>query len=226
MSLRYARRLELTLSRFFITGFAMAIMLALGNVFLANMAGSTVILGLSQGAYGIGGRHTRSNGVHPARAHYCLGIIGPIAASVLASHGILFARFYAILISVRLISLAVAGWSFHDFEREMSQEQESFKMGEHTGGEQRPSEAATNGANRLQGLKLAIRNRVTISGALFIFAYQGAEVSISGWVISFLLNYRSGTPAKVGYVTTYFWVCHACTPTLHYSVMHFHYSSE
>lgn len=35
----------------------MATTLALNNIFLANLAGSTAILGLSQGAYGIGGKH-------------------------------------------------------------------------------------------------------------------------------------------------------------------------
>jgi len=52
----------------------------------------------------------------------------------------------------------------------------------------------------------ALKNPVTIIGALFTFAYQGAEVSISGWVISFLITERSGDPAKVGYVTAGFWV--------------------
>lgn len=57
----------------------------------------------------------------------------------------------------------------------------------------------------MQELRRALSNRVTIIGALFIFAYQGAEVSISGWVISFLLDYRGSRPDKVGYVTAYFW---------------------
>lgn len=54
-------------------------------------------------------------------------------------------------------------------------------------------------------LKRAIGHRTTLLGALFIFAYQGAEVSISGWVISFLINYRNGDAAQVGYVTAGFW---------------------
>lgn len=67
--------------------------------------------------------------------------------------------------------------------------------------------SAENAASKLKNLKLALKNRVTIFGALFIFAYQGAEVSISGWFISYLINYRNGDPAKVGYVTAGFWVC-------------------
>jgi fucose permease len=65
--------------------------------------------------------------------------------------------------------------------------------------------SAENAASKLKNLKLALKNKVTIFGALFIFAYQGAEVSISGWFISYLINYRNGDPAKVGYVTAGFW---------------------
>jgi len=53
--------------------------------------------------------------------------------------------------------------------------------------------------------KKIISNKPTLLGALFIFAYQGSEVSISGWVISFLVTYRGGDPTKVGYVTSGFW---------------------
>ncbi|KAI4141067.1 MAG: hypothetical protein L6R39_005518 [Caloplaca ligustica] len=54
-------------------------------------------------------------------------------------------------------------------------------------------------------LKEALKNKTTLLGSFFIFAYQGAEVSISGWVISFLISYRHGTPSEVGYVTAGFW---------------------
>jgi fucose permease len=50
-----------------------------------------------------------------------------------------------------------------------------------------------------------VKNKVTLLGALFIFAYQGAEVSISGWIVSYLINYRDGDPAHVGYVSSGFW---------------------
>lgn len=40
---------------------------------------------------------------------------------------------------------------------------------------------------------------------MFLFAYQGAEVSISGWFISFLIEARHGDSHKVGYATAGFW---------------------
>lgn len=35
--------------------------------------------------------------------------------------------------------------------------------------------------------------------------YQGGEVAISGWVISYLIHYRKGDPSQVGNVTSGFW---------------------
>lgn len=54
-------------------------------------------------------------------------------------------------------------------------------------------------------LRKALKHKTTLLGSLLIFAYQGAEVSISGWVISFLIHYRHGKPAHVGYTTSGFW---------------------
>jgi fucose permease len=51
----------------------------------------------------------------------------------------------------------------------------------------------------------AVKLRIVLLGSTFIFAYQGAEVSISGWVISFLINTRGGDPSSVGYVSAGFW---------------------
>lgn len=144
---------------------------------------------------------------------HAIGIVSPIAASALVQRGILFSRFYAILIGLRCISLALVGWAFRNLEREAPQAQtiELISTAERTAREQMQAQAQSQQPpvqkqNSLQELRRALSNRVTLLGALFIFAYQGAEVSISGWVISFLLDYRGSSPDKVGYVTAYFWV--------------------
>lgn len=169
---------------YFLLGFATALNLALNNVFCANLANSTVILGAAQGSYGIG------------------GIVAPIIATSLVSHGIIWSRFYIITLGIRLCCLAFVGWAFWSYEREgptqfgnslevIASRQRAEEMGKPT---------------KMQLMRRALRHRVTIIGALFIFAYQGAEVTISGWVISYLINYRGGDPAHVGYVTSGFWV--------------------
>ncbi|OAA66782.1 major facilitator superfamily transporter [Niveomyces insectorum RCEF 264] len=47
--------------------------------------------------------------------------------------------------------------------------------------------------------------RVVLLGALFLFMYQGAEVSLAGWVTSFLIADRGAKEPGVGYVTAGFW---------------------
>jgi fucose permease len=69
----------------------------------------------------------------------------------------------------------------------------------------RTAQQAVRPTGQFSSMAKAVKNKVVLLGALFIFAYQGAEVSISGWVISFLLTFRNGNPASVGYVTAGFW---------------------
>ncbi|KAK8051897.1 hypothetical protein PG993_003282 [Apiospora rasikravindrae] len=64
------------------------------------------------------------------------------------------------------------------------------------------------GSSSRSAMFAAFKSKVVVLGALFIFAYQGAEVSISGWVISFLMTERPASgvdPSSIGYVTAGFW---------------------
>ncbi|KAL1652214.1 hypothetical protein SLS58_000341 [Diplodia intermedia] len=197
---------------FFLLGFGCAINLALNNVFCSGLARSTFILGLAHGSYGIG------------------GTVGPIAATALAASGVLWSRFYFLSVAVRVVCVVFNAWAFWNYEKENGDDgvTEAVPLTElgREGGRHAALEAGTDtGADRDQGnaqgeqqqhhttraksskrglLKQALRNRVTIVGALFIFMYQGAEVAIAGWVISFLIDYRGGNPAQVGYVTAGF----------------------
>ncbi|KAF1814143.1 MFS general substrate transporter [Eremomyces bilateralis CBS 781.70] len=164
---------------FFLFGYGMATNLALNNVFCANLADSSVILGLAHGSYGVG------------------GIVAPIIATTMVSNGMVWSRFYIITIAVRVIALIATGLAFRGYEADSpSQPQAALQtMASQQGGTTTPKSTILE----------AIKQRTTIMGALFLFAYQGAEVAISGWVISFLLDYRDGTPSSVGYVTAGFW---------------------
>lgn len=163
---------------YLLLGFGYALNLSLNNVFCANLANSTVILGAAHGSYGIG------------------GILAPIIATTMVSRGILWSRFFIITIGLRAICFFFAGWAFWSYEKEGVT---FFSNSLQEIASRQRSEAGE--PTKLQLLGRTIRNRTTLIGALFIFAYQGAEVSESGWFISFLINYRNGDPAKVGYVT-------------------------
>jgi fucose permease len=167
---------------FFLLGYGAAMNLALNNVYCANTHPSSVILGLAHGSYGVG------------------GIVAPIAGTALVSSGILWSRFYFLAVGLRICCIGFAAWAFWGYKEDS--EPTLLTALELTASRQAANEEATN---KFKDLKVALKSKVTIFGALFIFAYQGAEVSISGWIISYLIKYRDGDPAKVGYVTAGFW---------------------
>ncbi|TVY41049.1 Bypass of stop codon protein [Lachnellula subtilissima] len=170
---------------YFLLGIGMAINLAIGQVYCANLANNTVILGLYQGAYGIG------------------GTMAPLIATSMISRGYLWSRFYIILLSIAAFNLFFAAWAFWGYEKH---EDESDPTLPPPASEQsNRDQSSTTPGRRWSSMKTLLTDKATLFGALFIFAYQGAEVSISGWVISFLVQFRNGDPTKVGYVTAGFW---------------------
>jgi fucose permease len=162
-------------------GFGCATNLALNNIFCANLASSTVLLGIVHGAYGVG------------------GTVAPIMATAMVSNGILWSRFFLITIGLRIACFFFAGWAFQNYESEGINGCSNSLQETHS------RNTGTESTSKLRLLRRAISNKTTLIGALFIFSYQGAEVSESGWIISYLINDRSGDPAKVGYVTAGFW---------------------
>ncbi|KAH7016855.1 major facilitator superfamily domain-containing protein [Ilyonectria destructans] len=120
------------------------------------------------------------------------GIVGPlIATGIVTAADTVWTRYYILTLGIGAITTAVGLWSFWGYEAELSPAV-------------RARENAPSGS-MVQSMLSVAKLRVVLLGAIFIFAYQGAEVSISGWVISFLINTRDGDPASVGYVSSGFW---------------------
>lgn len=120
------------------------------------------------------------------------GTVGPLIATAFVSYGHGWNVFYFVTLGLAALNALVAYLTFRTYELDNPLNSSTAI----------PS-LPTPSKSRL--LKEALRNRTTILGSLFIFAYQGAEVSISGWVISFLISYRHSAPSRVGYVTAGFW---------------------
>ena len=178
---------------YFAAGFGFATILALNNVFCANVAPATTILGAFHGAYGIG------------------GTVAPLLATGIVNAGIKFSRFYAILLGIRILVGLSLGYTFWNWSNDTSSATNEMALNDRS--ERHERDEAVTGSTERSGneqrsssqLISALKIKVTLVGALFIFAYQGAEVSISGWVISFLITVRHGDPSKVGNVTAGFW---------------------
>ena len=119
--------------------------------------------------------------------------------------GLPWSRYYLLTFSIAILNLLFAGWSFWNYEAESSQalltavERTASRRQNFTGSTQ------IRELGQLASMLKAFKSKTVILGALFIFAYQGAEVSISGWIISFLISNRHGNPSAVGYVTSGFW---------------------
>lgn len=152
--------------------------LAICQVFCSNLANNTALLGAYQGAYGIG------------------GTIGPIIATALVSNGYVWSRYYFILLGIAIFNLAFGPWSFWNHERESITSLAATLP---------VATTQSSTKRKLKSFRVLMSHKPTVLGSLFIFAYQGAEVAISGWVISFLVQFRHGDPSKVGYVTSGFW---------------------
>jgi fucose permease len=163
----------------------MAINLAISQVFCASLANNTAIIGLYQGAYGIG------------------GMVSPLIATLMVSNGWVWSRFYILELGLAAFNLFFASWSFWDFEKESDPALPTPASDENIS-RQGTSRAKTL-SRRWQSFKTLSSNKPTLLGSAFIFFYQGAEVAISGWVISFLVQFRHGDPSKVGFVTSGFW---------------------
>ncbi len=127
--------------------------------------------------------------------HGCYGVgatVSPLlATAVVAKGGAPWSRFYLINLGLAAVILLLSTWSFRSYEKELSRD---IKHRE-----------SSNDESTLNGLLCTLRAKVVILGAIFIFAYQGAEVSISGWIISFLIDARDGDSQSVGYVSSGFW---------------------
>jgi len=87
--------------------------------------------------------------------------LAPIIAT-LVSRSSIWSNYYFIQLGLTLISLVAIGLSFRN---------------EH-------SESNARRGN----LAVAIRNRITWIAATFIFLYQGAEVALGGWLVTFMIQ--------------------------------------
>ncbi|KAI1434714.1 MFS general substrate transporter [Xylaria sp. CBS 124048] len=167
---------------YFVIGFGFALTLAIGNVFTANLQNGTILLGAMHGSYGIG------------------GTAGPLIATSIVSTvgGSAWNRYYILTLAMVLFNASLYLWSFWNYEKEMDSSVDTATL------------SSTRGATsalwaELATMSRAFKSRIVLLSATFIFAYQGAEVSISGWVISFLIAARGSRPSAVGSVTSGFW---------------------
>jgi MFS family permease len=134
----------------------MSINLAIGQVFCANLASNTVITGLFQGAYGLG------------------GTVAPLIATSMISRGYLWSRFYLTLLALAVFNLFLVAWAFWKYEAESDP-----TLPRSTANRTNRNNATSSSRRRWDSLRALLSHKTTVLGALFIFAYK-VRLSLTG----------------------------------------------
>lgn len=165
---------------YFFIGLGISVNLALCNIFCGSLLNSATALGAMHGSYGLG------------------GIAGPLVANAFVSAlHMVWSRYYLITLGLCMLNMVMALWAYRHFIDDHHHVAETVLP--------TSSGSLTTKSAKLRTILGALTSRIVLLASLFIFAYQGAEVSISGWVISFLEEERGGDPSRVGYVSSGFW---------------------
>ncbi|KAK4170012.1 tetracycline resistance [Cladorrhinum sp. PSN259] len=172
---------------FFLLGFGNSFNLALGNVFVAGMG--TKSLGVMHGMYGLG------------------GTLGPLIANgMVSSKSLEWGKYYWITMGLAVLGAGSMGgffWGYEEDGTEIDPDKNEEEKKRGRSGCISVSVGVKEGRH-WQAVQAAVDWRIVPLGALFIFAYKGVEVSISGWAYTFLKEDReAGT--DFGYATAGFW---------------------
>lgn len=163
---------------FFLGGCGGAISISQMNVFLARLSKQSKYLALFHGVYGVG------------------ATVSPLAATSMVNAGITWHFYYLIILGTFVCHLVNFSCAFAGADEDTKQwDTEATEVVD-------PAEAK---AQLKANMIVALKSHITLLLSLFVLFYQGGEVSLGGWIVTFLLDYRHGNPATVGYVASGFW---------------------
>ncbi|KAK2766927.1 hypothetical protein FQN54_006242 [Arachnomyces sp. PD_36] len=174
---------------FMIAGFGNGVADAAWNAWLGAMENSNELLGFLHGFYGLG------------------AMLAPlIATTLITKAGWEWYMFYYIMVGgavLEVIFLVSAFWTATgDKYREAHPPTTEESLLEQRRIESNSVFTKLLGKSRTAE---AMSNKVTWLCSLFLIAYVGVEVAIGGWVVTFMIKIRHGTPFASGMVATGFW---------------------
>lgn len=125
--------------------------------------------------------------------HGCYGLgatISPLIATTMVTKANLdWWNFYYILIGVMVLEMIGGTWAFR----------------KETGLKYRDDNSTADSDDKGKTM-LALKQRVTWICAAFLLAYVGTEVSLGGWIVTFMIRVRHGQPFASGMTATGFWL--------------------
>lgn len=181
------------------SGFGNGLADAAWNAWLGGMPNSNELLGILHGFYGAG------------------AMLAPtIATSLITQAGWPWYRFYYIAAAMsfgELVALTTTFWSSTGEEYRRLHPKDSS-----TAPSQDVEPSETHGPVQLHYLNNllkralgdsrtaeSMKNKVTWICSGFLTAYTGAEVALGGWIVTFMLRIRHGSPFASGMASTGFW---------------------
>lgn len=187
-----------------ISGFGNGLLEASWNAFAGNLNNENEILGLLHGSYGLG------------------GILAPTIETMLIARGYKWNSFYYVISFAAIISLLNSVFFFQDETAEhyrLSLEidhntkptiaENEYELGQVNGEYEQLNNGSTNNPVNQPAaspLSQVIRSQVIWLFSIVLFFYVGTEVTLGGWVTTFMIKIRNGDPERMGYVATGFWV--------------------
>ncbi|KAK6197510.1 major facilitator superfamily domain-containing protein [Scheffersomyces amazonensis] len=171
---------------FFFGGAGFATVLSQSNVFTARFDKASKYLSFLHGAYGVG------------------ATVSPILATVMVSRGIKWHFFYLLLLGLMIMNGIALFISFKGADEDLKKwdydEPETIELQDRV--ERDSSESIVQEPS---DMTLALKNKNTWLIAFFCLFYQGSEVSLAGWIVTFFLDYRKGNINTVGYAASGLW---------------------
>jgi hypothetical protein len=151
------------------------------NTFVAGTKGAHRWLGLIHASYSAG----------------CL--VGPFVATGVASSTPRWYLFYIFLIGISLMNQGFIGWAFWDT---LTVNRKGSSRTEATTAEQGQSDENPTSRNKDASdlIKSTLRRPSVLLLSLFYFFYIGSAITMSGWVVEYLVDVRDGDLSKMGFV--------------------------
>ena len=125
--------------------------------------------------------------------HGCYGLgatISPLVATAMITKGHLgWWKFEYIMIGVMALEICGGTWAFWN--------ESGLKYRDDNSSADSDEKGKT---------RLALKQKVTWICAAFLLAYVGTEVSLGGWIVTFMIRVRHGQPFASGMTATGFWL--------------------
>lgn len=122
--------------------------------------------------------------------HGCYGLgasVSPLVATAFVSHNYSWHSFYFVLLGLMAFVLVNVHFFFAGADELMvSAEEKGAALAENM-------------------LYEALRSKITWLMSVFVLFYQGAEVSVGAWIVTYIRDYRGNYSTSVGYVASGYW---------------------